>query len=470
MRCRLRVSTQWLSPLPFQYWCKQLQEASHFCGQGVNPSPCRIVRHGVVEAGSNRGRPVSGRGCLDVAGAAEAEGGAVFRRGGEADLSFQVALSQQFDAVGAQTPARPLGGEGALEDLQLYFLGHAAVVMNPEVQVVVGLLAADADHTLRRGGLDGILGHVDQDAVQQPRVGEKIRCHGIGADFHPAGPAVVDIVVKGNHLLKQGKACAGFALQVQIVVLRRGQGGLRLDLIGQSMRIAVQNILKLPLLFFIQFFLAEGSAHAHHAGGNIGHIVEEDALQGPSSFFMGDIGEKEEVEIVVSAGKRRGLHPEVKGLAAALLSDPAFLGITVFRLVQEKRGRGFGCAAGGTEDGGAAAQNTLHCMLAGQGVPGFFPQHLGKGCGAKKMQKSLVGKNNLPGMIENQDKAGEGIENVQQLTVVADGFAQGFDFNPRAARLLGCFGRTEVFVHVWRQGLLLVGFWLRRYCAGLVRC
>jgi hypothetical protein len=179
--------------------------------------------------------------------------------------------------------------------------------------------------------------------------------------------------------------------------------------------------------------------------------VKEDALQSPPSFFMGNIGEKEEVEALVSAGEGRGLYPEIKGFAAALLPDPAFLGITVFRLVQE--GSGFGRAAGGTEDGGAAAQNAVHCMLAGQGVPGFFPQHLGKRCCAKETQKGLIGENDLPGMVENQDKAGESVQNVQQLTVAADGFALAFDFSPRTAQLLGCFGRAEVVVHSRRQGL-----------------
>lgn len=49
------------------------------------------------------------------------------------------------------------------------------------------------------------------------------------------------------------------------------------------------------------------------------------------------------------------------------------------------------------------------------------------------MQKGLIGENDLPGMVENQDKAGESIQNVQQLTVAADRFALGFDFNLRAA-------------------------------------
>ncbi len=48
---------------------------------------------------------------------------------------------------------------------------------------------------------------------------------------------------------------------------------------------------------------------------------------------MGDIGEEKKVEAGVGAGKGRGLHPEVKGLAAALLPYPAFLGCGVFRLV-----------------------------------------------------------------------------------------------------------------------------------------
>ncbi|MDP2852457.1 MAG: hypothetical protein Q8O23_03520 [Gallionella sp.] len=178
--------------------------------------------------------------------------------------------------------------------------------------------------------------------------------------------------------------------------------------------------------------------------------MEEDALQSPPPFFMGDIGEKEEVEAVVVTGEGRGLHPEIKGRAAAFLPDPAFLGCTVYRLAQE--GSGFGRAASGAEDCGAAAQNALHGMLAGQGVPRFFPQHLGKAGCAKETQKGLIGENDLPGLVEDQDKAGESIQNVQQLTVAADRFALVLDFNLRAAWLQGYFGRAEVVVHVRRQG------------------
>ncbi len=194
---------------------------------------------------------------LFIAGAAKAESGAFFRQGGEADPAFQVALPQQFDAVGSQAPARSLGGEGALEDLQLHFLRHATLVVYPELQVVAGLLAAEADHSLPGGGLNGILGHVDQDAMQEPRVGEKLSCHGIGGNFHPAGLIVANIVIKSSHLVQQDKTFAGFDLQVQVIFFRRSQGALRLDLVCQPICIAMENVLVLLLFFRTQLFFAE---------------------------------------------------------------------------------------------------------------------------------------------------------------------------------------------------------------------
>ena len=41
----------------------------------------------------------------------------------------------------------------------------------------------------------------------------------------------------------------------------------------------------------------------------------------------------------------------------------------------------------------------------------------------------MIGKDDLPGVVEDQDKAGETIQNIQQLGVAADGFALVLDFN-----------------------------------------
>jgi len=122
-----------------------------------------------------------------------------------------------------------------------------------------------------------------------------------------------------------------------------------------------------------------------------------------------------------------------------------------------QKGNDFARAAIGAEDGGAAAQNALHGMLTGQGVSRFFPQHLGKACCPKETQKGLIGENNLLGMIEDQNKIGKSVQDVQQLTV-ADRFGLVFDFNLRAAWLPGCFGRAEVISHVGRQSVNWLGF------------
>jgi hypothetical protein len=65
----------------------------------------------------------------------------------------------------------------------------------------------------------------------------------------------------------------------------------------------------------------------------------------------------------------------------------------------------------------------------------------------------MIGENDLPGGVEDQDKAGESVQDVQQLTIAADRFALVFDFNLRAAWLRGYPGRTGVVSHVRRKGL-----------------
>ena len=119
--------------------------------------------------------------------------------------------------------------------------------------------------------------------------------------------------------------------------------------------------------------------------------------------------------------------------------------------MQAGRRSGLGRAAGGAEVGGAAAARTLHRMLAGQGVPWFFPQHPSKTWCAKEAQEGLIGKDDLPRLIEHQHKAGKTIQHIQQLTVTADRLTLAFDVSLRAARELGYVGRTEVVGHIEKQ-------------------
>ena len=139
-------------------------------------------------------------------------------------------FAQQFDAVGAQTPARTFGGEGALKDLQLHLLRHVTLVVHPELQVVFDLFAAETDYRLRGRGLDGILGHVDQDAVQESRVGGKLCGHGIGGYCNPVALIVASIIVQGSYLVKQGKAAVPgwFGMVAAVISLVGGRGLFRL--------------------------------------------------------------------------------------------------------------------------------------------------------------------------------------------------------------------------------------------------
>src|ERR1035437_319227 len=96
------------------------------------------------------------------------ETGALTSGGVEPGATSQVALGQEFNAVGAQTAARPFRAERTLEDVGAYVIRHDRVVVDGEADAAGSGHGAGGGHgRAGTGGFQCVREHINEDAAEQ---------------------------------------------------------------------------------------------------------------------------------------------------------------------------------------------------------------------------------------------------------------------------------------------------------------
>ncbi len=312
----------------------------------------------------------------------------------------EVILSQEFHAVGPQASAPGgLGAEGALEDLALDVFRDGSGVVDGKGGAGFQAMEPGPHFPFRWGGLQGVQHRVGQDPEQQ-RV---VRLEVGGGPLAEEGEALASRGWMQMEELHQGVQY-GLGIQISHLGLQVSPLGLHEQTVMGDVRVQhlaqFRDLLERRAMLRLRPAQQLGS-HAKPLQG-VGHVVEEDLLQGLKALLGADVLDDKDHEGAAFQFQRCGPDRELMGLFLSVLLDPH----EAFPL-----GRSLPDLAGQDRQEGAALNAGWTCSTA-VGAKGYpnAPEHLswafsqqGRGVAETHgLQQLLVGRDGLPVPIEDQ--------------------------------------------------------------------